>query len=111
MNDLLQQHTDAIVYILCGVIALLASALTFFLKSDRKKFMDGLEKNYEDIQNLRKDVSQDLEHFNTQLNEVRENYNLKFEKVYGKLDAIKDINNLNYIKLMEAIHKVDSKIK
>jgi len=103
LDELINQHSTAIIYILCGVITLLAGALAFFLKIDRKRFLDMIEET-------KKLVNTEINKLNDEVDSVKENYNNKFQVVYEKQDAMKNTMNQNHITLMQAIHKIDIKV-
>lgn len=88
MNEFIAQHSEVIYSILLGVIML----LMFFIKEDRRTTKKKTEENAQRIK------------------EIEQNYNVKFEKVYDKQDAIRTDMEKKHDELLSALHKIDLKV-
>ena len=110
MDDFVKQHGVAVFYIMSTIIVLLTSLLGYFLKWDRKKFMDGLEKNEKKIDAIKIEMTEEIVYVKKEIDGVKKNYNIKFDKVYSRIDDVKETINLNQIELIKAIHAIEMKI-
>lgn len=110
MEQLINQHGNAIVQILWFVGVLIFGGLLWFLKNDRKNFMEQLQKNADAIDNLEKKVFLRVNEVESEIDKVRLNYNTKFEKVFTKQDVMTDVINTNHLIILDAIHKIDIKV-
>jgi len=110
LDEWIKQNYQIVIYILGGAVVLLSSLLTFFLKTDRKRFMEKDEELKKDVQNLSSDLKSDMKILNKEVDDVKSNYNKKFDGVNAN---IKDIDRLltdNHLVLLNAIHEVDIKV-
>lgn len=58
----------------------------------------------------REEIEEKISDIEEEVDAIKSNYNLKFEKVYDKQDDIKKQIGLNHEELIKAIHKVELKI-
>lgn len=73
--------------------------------------MDNLEKTNKRINECKDEIDERIDKIEQEVNAIVKNYNNKFQMVYDKQDEIKEVINDNHVATLNAIHKVDLKIK
>lgn len=110
MEEFIQRHPQAIVYVLSALVVGLISILTWFLKSDRKKFMDDIVSTKEYIKECKDEIEDKILFIEGEVDEVQINYNDKFKEVNNKIDTVKDTINKNHIDMMKVANRIDVKV-
>lgn len=110
MEKFLTEYGTAVIQILWFIGVLIFGALIWFLKNDRKNFMAQLNNNAEAIERLEQKVFTRVKEVESEIDEVKKNYNTKFEKVFAKQDIMTDVIGNNHLIILDAIHKIDIKV-
>lgn len=110
MDQFIAEHGSAVVYIIGGLCLTLLSIVGYFLKNDRSGFMKKLAQLDTKIGGCKKEIEEQIKDIEGEVDAIKLNYNVKFEKVYDKVDDIKEAIGTNHEELIKAIHKVELKI-
>jgi hypothetical protein len=111
MDEFLRLHGVAIVYVIGGFSVFLLSILGWFLRNDRKSFMDSLKTLDDKIKECKNEIDSRIDGIMEDVESIKGNYNTKFQKVYDKQDEQVQVTNENHIELLKAIQQVELKIK
>lgn len=121
MENLVAEHGTVIISLLGSIMVGLLSIIIWYIKTDRSAFLMKLKelnnkidenkaKTEIGVSKLREEVQNELTELRQDMEGIKSNYIIKFEKVYDKQDDIKEQIKANHEELLKAIHLVELKV-